>query len=76
MQSYVLFFSRVVYSFYFNRVEIHDSYKFVSKSYHSMKFHFRSIDTWLAGECQRLVLYSSICSTCGDSRWLVIVQPL
>jgi len=39
------------------RVQIHNSYKFVSKSYHSMKYHFKSIDTWLHGICR------SFCST-------------
>lgn len=34
-------------------VEVHDSYKFAAKSYHSMEYHFRSISTWLAGECKR-----------------------
>ena len=33
------------------KVQEFDSYKFVSKNYHSMKFHFRSIDRWLNGEC-------------------------
>ncbi|KAK3730319.1 hypothetical protein QZH41_015367 [Actinostola sp. cb2023] len=33
-------------------VQVFDSYKFVSKSYHSMKFHFKSIDTWLMGICK------------------------
>ena len=35
------------------RVEVHESYQFVSKSYHSMQYHFRSIDTWLQGVCRR-----------------------
>ena len=34
-------------------VEVHDSYQFVSKSYHSMTYHFKSIDTWLKGICER-----------------------
>ena len=34
-------------------VEVHDSYQFVSKSYHSMQYYFRSIDTWLKGVCKR-----------------------
>ena len=33
-------------------VEIHNSYQYVSKSYHSMKYHFHSIDTWLNGVCE------------------------
>lgn len=36
-------------------VEVHDSYQFESKSYHSMQYHFRSIDTWLQGICRRWV---------------------
>lgn len=36
-------------------VEVHDSYQYVSKSYHSMNYHFKSIDTWLRGECERCV---------------------
>ena len=35
------------------KVEIHESYQFVSKSYHSMEYHFRSIETWLKGICRR-----------------------
>lgn len=34
-------------------VQIHDSYRFQSSNYHSIKHYFRSIDTWLAGECRR-----------------------
>ena len=30
-------------------VQYFDSYKFVSTSYHSIEFHYRSIDTWLEG---------------------------
>lgn len=33
-------------------VSIFDSYKFVSKTYYDIKFHFRSIDTWLQGVCK------------------------
>ena len=36
-------------------VQIHDSYKFISRSYHSMEYHFKSIDTWLMGECKRYI---------------------
>ena len=43
------------------RVQIHDSYQFVSKSYHDMQYHFRSIDTWLQGQCQRW----GSCGACG-----------
>lgn len=38
-------------------VQIHDSYKFTAKSYHSMQYHFRSIDTWLKGTCERLEFF-------------------
>ena len=41
-------------------VEIHDSYRYVSKSYHSMEYHFRSIDTWLNGICK---------SYCAEHPW-------
>ena len=41
------------------RVQIHDSYRFVSKSYHSMKYHFKSIDTWLNGVCRRSVWFAA-----------------
>ena len=34
-------------------VQVHDSYKFVSKTYGNMTYHFRSIDTWLMGICRR-----------------------
>ena len=37
-------------------VSIFDTYKFESKTYHNMVYHFKSIDTWLKGYCQ------SICS--------------
>ncbi|XP_031554461.1 probable beta-tubulin polyglutamylase [Actinia tenebrosa] len=33
-------------------VQVFDSYKFVSKSYYNMKYHFKSIDTWLMGICK------------------------
>ena len=33
-------------------VSIFDSYKFVSKSYYNIKYHFKSIDTWLQGVCK------------------------
>ena len=36
-------------------VQVFDSYQFVSTSYHSMQYHFRSIDTWLQGVCRRSV---------------------
>lgn len=51
-------------------VEIHDSYQFESKSYHSMQYHFRSIDTWLQGICRRWVewsgwvVFAGVCGPC------------
>lgn len=33
-------------------VQLFDSYKFKSTSYHSIKFHYKSIDTWLEGVCR------------------------
>ena len=47
-------------------VEIHDSYEYVSKSYHSMKYHFHSIDTWLNGICK---------SYCNEHSWTLNKQP-
>mmetsp|Transcript_12899 Transcript_12899/g.29639 ORF Transcript_12899/g.29639 Transcript_12899/m.29639 type:complete len:388 (+) Transcript_12899:102-1265(+) len=41
-------------------VEVHDSYRFESKNYHSMKYYFRSLQPWLAGICQ---------SWCSEHRW-------
>lgn len=42
------------------KVQYHDSYKFNAKSYHSMQYHFKSIDTWLMGICQ---------SHCAEHSW-------
>ena len=42
------------------RVQYHDSYKFAAKSYHSMEYHFKSIDTWLMGICK---------SHCKEHSW-------
>ncbi|XP_066296739.1 uncharacterized protein [Branchiostoma lanceolatum] len=42
------------------KVQMFDSYRFQSKSYHSMQYHFRSIDTWLLGICK---------SYCPDHPW-------
>ncbi|EDQ90416.1 uncharacterized protein MONBRDRAFT_24169 [Monosiga brevicollis MX1] len=42
-------------------IQVHDSYKFVSKSYGNMQFYFRSIDTWLDGVCK---------SHCTEHDWL------
>lgn len=49
----------VLYLFPF-RVQYHDSYKFNAKSYHSMQYHFKSIDTWLKGICK---------SHCPEHAW-------
>ncbi|XP_028393801.1 uncharacterized protein LOC114518086 [Dendronephthya gigantea] len=42
------------------KVQIHDSYQYVSKSYYNMVYHFKSIDTWLRGTCK---------SFCSQHRW-------
>lgn len=41
-------------------VQLFDSYKFVSTSYHSIKFHYKSIDTWLEGIWR---------SWCSEHKW-------
>lgn len=41
-------------------VKYFDSYKFTSTSYHSIKFHFRSLETWLDGICK---------SHCEEHKW-------
>lgn len=41
-------------------VQLFDSFKFSSTSYHSIKYHFRSIETWLDGVCK---------SHCAEHRW-------
>lgn len=33
-------------------VQIHPSFKYVSKNYETRKYHFRSLDTWLNGICK------------------------
>jgi hypothetical protein len=33
----------------FGVVEINETYKFTSENYFDIKYHFRSIDTWLRG---------------------------
>lgn len=38
-----------------------DSYKFKSTLYYDIGFHYRSIDSWLAGELK---------SYCAEHRWL------
>ena len=35
------------------KVQVFDSYRFEAKSYHSMQYYFKSIDTWLQGICKR-----------------------
>eukprot|EP01028_Stygiella_incarcerata_P000601 TRINITY_DN1089_c0_g1_i1.p2 TRINITY_DN1089_c0_g1~~TRINITY_DN1089_c0_g1_i1.p2 ORF type:complete len:718 (+),score=207.29 TRINITY_DN1089_c0_g1_i1:3793-5946(+) len=48
-------------------VQIHDSYQFQSKNYYNIKYHFRSIDTWLEGICR---------SHCADHPWqLPVITP-
>ncbi|XP_066910251.1 protein polyglycylase TTLL10-like isoform X2 [Clytia hemisphaerica] len=42
------------------KVQIHDSYQFKAESYHSMKYHFKSIDSWLNGICK---------SYCDEHKW-------
>ncbi|PAA88444.1 hypothetical protein BOX15_Mlig023358g1 [Macrostomum lignano] len=42
------------------KVQVFDSYKFVSTSYHSQVHHFCSIDTWLQGICR---------SFCSEHPW-------
>lgn len=41
-------------------VKYFDSYKFESKAYHSIQFHYRSIETWLDGICR---------SHCDQHKW-------
>ncbi|XP_053136896.1 inactive polyglycylase TTLL10 isoform X2 [Hemicordylus capensis] len=41
-------------------VQVFESYKFVSRSYGNMAFHFRSIETWLQGVCN---------SHCLEHKW-------
>ncbi|ESO06502.1 hypothetical protein HELRODRAFT_64084, partial [Helobdella robusta] len=36
------------------KVQEFEDFKFVSTSYHSQKYIFKSIDTWLKGVCKRL----------------------
>lgn len=48
------------YYLFIFRVQYHDSYKFNAKSYHSMQYHFKSIDTWLMGNCR---------SHCQEHSW-------
>ncbi|XP_072040892.1 LOW QUALITY PROTEIN: uncharacterized protein [Amphiura filiformis] len=46
------------------KVQVFDSYRFEAKSYHSMQYHFKSIDTWLQGICK---------SYCPEHRWSTTV---
>ena len=41
-------------------VSYHDSYKFVGKRYHSIVWHYKSLDTWLEGICK---------SWCPEHKW-------
>ncbi|XP_013911852.1 PREDICTED: uncharacterized protein LOC106541050 [Thamnophis sirtalis] len=42
------------------RAQVFDSYRFVSSSYGDMKYHFKSIETWLQGVCV---------SHCPEHKW-------
>ncbi|MBN3294667.1 TTL10 polyglycylase, partial [Polypterus senegalus] len=42
------------------RVQVFDSYQFISRSYGDMKYHFKSIETWLQGVCM---------SHCSEHKW-------
>ncbi|KAM7139428.1 inactive polyglycylase TTLL10 isoform 1-T3 [Macrochelys suwanniensis] len=42
------------------RLQIFDSYRFVSPSYRDMEYHFKSIETWLQGTCV---------SHCPEHKW-------
>lgn len=69
------------YCHFMQRVEVHESYKFEAKSYHSMEYHFRSINSWLAGECKRYFMlqliktpfhfYSFRRSFCSEHTWQI-----
>ena len=48
-------------------VSIFDSYKFESKTYHDMQYHFKSIDTWLKGFCK---------SACVEHPWKLKSRPV
>ena len=41
-------------------IKYFDSFKFESTSYHSIKFHYKSLDTWLEGVCK---------SHCAEHSW-------
>jgi hypothetical protein len=42
-------------------IQVFDSYKFESKLYHDIEFHYRSIDAWLEGKFE---------SHCLEHKWL------
>lgn len=44
-----------------NQVSYHDSYRFVSRRYANIKYHFKSLDTWLDGICK---------SWCPEHKWI------
>jgi hypothetical protein len=35
------------------KVQLFDSYKFESKSYHTTVYYFKSLEPWLLGQCIR-----------------------
>jgi len=41
-------------------IKYFDTYKFVSQTYYDIKYHFKSIDTWLEGTCR---------SFCDEHNW-------
>lgn len=50
-------------------VQYFDSFKFTSTAYHSIEFHYRSIDTWLEGVCR------SWCQTHEWKNWKLFWVP-
>ena len=49
-------------------VEVFDTYEFTSEIYYDIKYHFRSIDTWLRGihKYAKMINYRSFCI---DHKW-------
>ncbi|XP_067422757.1 inactive polyglycylase TTLL10 [Emydura macquarii macquarii] len=47
------------------RLQIFDSYRFVSPSYGDMEYHFKSIETWLQGTCV---------SHCPEHKWASVTE--
>ena len=43
-----------------NQVSYHDSFRFVGRKYHSIEYHYKSLDTWLDGICK---------SWCPEHKW-------